>query len=130
MCDVDESFVRDKFNLTGLDELVPDFERALRIVLDECRDGSGKTADSAEASAKLLYGLVHARFVMTPRGVAKMIDKYAAGCFGRCPRVNCERSPVLPIGTYNNNISIRANVKHMLRHNMHIAPPGPIAVDM
>lgn len=45
-----------------------------------------------------LYGLIHARFILTPRGVPLMLDKYHAGLFGSCPRFHCQRQHVLPVG--------------------------------
>lgn len=42
-------------------------------------------------SAMDLYGLIHARFIISPRGLAMMKDKYMLGSFGYCPRVLCER---------------------------------------
>ncbi|VVC25945.1 Casein kinase II, regulatory subunit, alpha-helical,Casein kinase II, regulatory subunit [Cinara cedri] len=110
LCAVDESFVRDRFNLIGLEDAIPGFDAAVRHVLGETRtDGGGgavvdktsgghRNACGQEAAAELFYGMAHARYVMTPTGVAKMFEKYLAGCFGHCPRVNCDRSPVLPIG--------------------------------
>lgn len=94
LCPVDDSFVRDRFNLIGLDELVPGFELALCTVLDD----TGAIGARGKRAAELLYGLVHARYIMTPQGVAKMLAKHEAGCFGHCPRVYCDHSLALPIG--------------------------------
>lgn len=109
LCVVDDSFIRDRFNLTGLSELVPNYDLARQTVLDEIDVGRVMSSDrickaKTIAAAELFYGLVHARFVLTPAGIEKMFRKYKAGCFGYCPRLNCERWQVLPIGNilYNN----------------------------
>ena len=39
-----------------------------------------------EKSARHLYGLIHARFILTNRGVSMMLNKYRDGHFGACPR--------------------------------------------
>ncbi|EGR31788.1 hypothetical protein IMG5_102270 [Ichthyophthirius multifiliis] len=45
-----------------------------------------------------LYGLIHSRFITSPKGLAMMREKYLLGRFGVCPRVLCERQNVLPLG--------------------------------
>ena len=64
--------------------------------LDE--EPNDELRDQIEASARHLYGLIHARFIITSRGLAKMVEKYKKYDFGRCPRVLCYGQPLLPVG--------------------------------
>ena len=45
-----------------------------------------------------LYGLLHARFIQTPKGQALMREKILNGVFGVCPRMLCGGQNVMPIG--------------------------------
>ena len=45
-----------------------------------------------------LYGLIHARYIISPRGLTMMREKYVLGTFGSCQRILCDRQLVLPIG--------------------------------
>ncbi|KAL6155745.1 casein kinase 2 regulatory subunit [Exserohilum turcicum] len=54
--------------------------------------------EQIEKSARHLYGLVHARYIVTTRGLAKMLEKFKKSDFGKCPRVMCESQPLLPMG--------------------------------
>ena len=45
-----------------------------------------------------LYGLIHARFIRSPKGKAVMREKFVVGAFGVCPRVLCGGQFVLPVG--------------------------------
>ncbi|KAF8517766.1 casein kinase II regulatory subunit-domain-containing protein, partial [Gautieria morchelliformis] len=99
--EVTEDFIEDDFNLTGLNSMVPFWKEAMEMVLDvEPEEDSLKIPDVSivEASAELLYGLVHQRYILTRAGLAAMVEKYEAGQLGTCPRVFCAGTYVVPCG--------------------------------
>lgn len=73
-CEVDEEYLTDRFNLTGLNTEVQYYQYALDLIMDvfelDCDDDM---REIIEKSARHLYGLVHARFIVTTRGLAKMV---------------------------------------------------------
>ncbi|KAJ3343882.1 casein kinase 2 regulatory subunit [Gonapodya sp. JEL0774] len=97
--EIDEEYILDRFNLTGLNTEVTHYQLALDLITDALEEElDDDTRAEVERSARHLYGLIHARYVITSRGLAKMVEKFRRAEFGRCPRVLCHNQPVLPAG--------------------------------
>lgn len=73
-CEIDEEYLTDRFNLTGLNTEVPYYQYALDLVTDVFDlDADDDLREQIEKSARHLYGLVHARYIVTTRGLSKMV---------------------------------------------------------
>ncbi|CAF2069401.1 BnaC01g10230D [Brassica napus] len=101
-CEVDDDYIQDDFNLCGLNHQVPYYDYALDLILDvDFSQGERFTDEQnelVESAAEMLYGMIHARYILTSKGLASMLDKYKNYDFGRCPRVYCCGQPCLPVG--------------------------------
>ncbi|XP_020096328.1 putative casein kinase II subunit beta-4 isoform X1 [Ananas comosus] len=101
-CEVDEEYIQDDFNLCGLSGQVPYYDYALDLILDvESSPGDMLTEDQnelIESAAEMLYGLIHARYIITSKGMTTMLEKFKNYDFGRCRRVLCSGQACLPVG--------------------------------
>ena len=100
-CEIDEDYIQDDFNLTGLSAMVPFYDYALDMMLDIEIPTNKLTEDQleiVETAAEVLYGLIHARYILSIKGMNRMKEKFSQVDFGRCPRVFCQGQPVLPVG--------------------------------
>ncbi|KAL8370954.1 hypothetical protein RB595_001014 [Gaeumannomyces hyphopodioides] len=81
-CEIDEEYLTDRFNLTGLNTEVSYYQYALDLITDvfdmDCDD---EMRETIEKSARHLYGLVHARYIVTTRGLTKMVWQHPSPCF-------------------------------------------------
>jgi len=99
-CEVNIDYIYDRFNLTGLGDQMGYYDQSLGLILDH--EPSGRLSDDQkemiETDAEILYGMIHARYVLTTQGLHSMLEKYRQYHFGRCPRVLCRGQPCLPVG--------------------------------
>ncbi|PHZ13722.1 casein kinase II beta subunit [Rhizopus microsporus ATCC 52813] len=103
--EIDEKFIEDPFNLSGLSSQVPLYKETLEVILNmEPNDAMySRIPDLSllQPSAELLYGLIHQRYIITKDGMLQMLEKYKAGEFGKCPRVYCDGCHLLPCGQHD-----------------------------
>lgn len=73
-CEVERSYIEDGFNLYGLRTCVSNFSDCLDLILD--RIGPDDSDDShLTQNACTLYGLIHARYIITAHGLDSMYNK-------------------------------------------------------
>lgn len=99
-CQVPEEYISDDFNLSGLREKIPKYRQALDTILDH-EIGTWVSEEEQEiidSAAEMLYGMVHARYILTLRGLQAMAMKFDKVHFGRCHRVFCQGQQLLPVG--------------------------------
>mmetsp|Transcript_11945 Transcript_11945/g.18057 ORF Transcript_11945/g.18057 Transcript_11945/m.18057 type:complete len:334 (+) Transcript_11945:108-1109(+) len=98
--EVDKSFIEDAFNIFGLKQYVlNDYSIAMCLILDKKTPPLDPYAELGyNKSAALLYGMIHARYICTLRGLEAMKRKYLEGYFGTCPRLLCHGQKVIPMG--------------------------------
>ena len=91
-CEVEDDYILDRFNLTGLNTEVQNYTQALDLITDNlgafdpssCHplpansvnlddDFQEELRGTLDIQARLLYGLIHARWIVTARGLAKMV---------------------------------------------------------
>ncbi|EER34222.1 casein kinase II beta subunit [Candida tropicalis MYA-3404] len=112
---VAQDFIEDDFNLTGLSQQVPYYREALYTILDyqvetaedhnndESRSKRNPTELPNKAllahSAELLYGLIHARYIVSKQGLTAMASKFERNDFGSCPRYFCDGMHLIPVGS-------------------------------
>ena len=100
LCIVNREYIEDSFNLEGIESYIDDYEYAMDIILGNkipTRLLKYKRENFMK-SAELLYGLIHARYIVTELGLNKMREKFTMGKFEKCPRIYCNGQITLPAG--------------------------------
>lgn len=99
-CKVDKAYMLDQFNLYGLRPLFSNYREVLDMILgpDISDTKEAEALDRHFQDAVDLFGLIHARFIITRRGQSRMARKFKRVSFGKCPRALCQRQALLPVG--------------------------------
>jgi len=99
-CQIEEDYIHDSFNLTGLISQIPYYDFALDLITDIDNDENltDQQLQMIEHDAVVLYGLVHSRYILTSRGLYAMLEKYRHHEFGSCYRHLCHHQALLPVG--------------------------------
>jgi hypothetical protein len=74
-CEVERSYIEDGFNLYGLRACVSNFSDCLDLILDRIGPDDDSDDSHLTQSACTLYGLIHARYIITAHGLDAMYSK-------------------------------------------------------
>jgi len=102
-CKIDKEFLEDTFSHYGVSRLVKGYRLVIKIILDKANsedywEASKADRRSLDHRAAQLYGLLHARFIVTQVGLHRMRRLFKKNYWGPCPRVGCTNQALLPIG--------------------------------
>ena len=85
--EVDPSFLTDPESVEALPAELPDAKNALRLLLG--KKSRRHASPELLAQAGRLYGMLHARYIVTGEGMGKMRALFERKAFGECPRLQC-----------------------------------------
>ncbi|OHT08534.1 Casein kinase II subunit beta [Tritrichomonas foetus] len=100
LVNIPEDYISDRFNVFGLND-------EFQFFLICCDIINGKTNLNAIAHCNIreireqlpyVYGMIHARYILSPEGLNAILDRYKTKVYGTCPRVYCQDEALLPIG--------------------------------
>ena len=89
LCKVDEDFISDAFNIYGINSDFHLYKYALDLILNnEFSDSHSRIVSSVflsiaelevgeiQANAEAIYGMIHARYIITTPGMDAMVDAF------------------------------------------------------
>lgn len=129
---IDPDWAADWFNQYGINNYFDDFDAAIELITDKHGEDwvhyTEENVAQIHQQAIKIYGLLHARWITQPRGMAMMKEKYEKGVFGTCPRDQCNGTKMLPMG--QTLTPRRHSAKLFCPKCCDIyRPPGPVLLD-
>ncbi|OHT10928.1 Casein kinase II subunit beta [Tritrichomonas foetus] len=101
LVEIDEYYLQSAVSYYGLNSKVPNYSRAAAIIKGRAIDTSEMSERqivSLFESCKLLYGLLHQRYIVTEDGIRRLYSKYKRKVYGVCPRTACQGRALIPMG--------------------------------
>lgn len=95
---VDHDYLMDNFNYFGLKKYFDRFPEAQVVIRGSYKPRIEEDPDLLKQAIHL-YGLIHARYLVTLDGIGDMKEKFSDGEFPKCPRYLCNGHSCLPYGT-------------------------------
>ena len=96
-CHIPDEFLENDDNFEGLEGLFPKYQTALAILRGHKEDTTDTDEELADSVLSLFF-LIHQRHFLTKAGLMEMRQKYEAGVFGSCPRMECHGQYVIAAG--------------------------------
>ncbi|KAI5192515.1 casein kinase II subunit beta [Nematocida sp. AWRm77] len=88
---VTQAFIADQFNLYGLSEIFPNFNKSINIL-------KGTYQPKFSFQEEKLYYMIHQRYILSKPGMEHIYELVTEGAYGFCPRVSCRKAFLLPVG--------------------------------
>lgn len=101
---IDDSFLQNMYNYYGIKQKVDHFQEAYQLLnnnsISKCNAKSENSINVfiVEQQTMVLYGLLHARFLLTNEGMEKIFEKFKQSTFPCCTRILCQKQQCLPYG--------------------------------
>ncbi|OHT03004.1 Casein kinase II regulatory subunit family protein [Tritrichomonas foetus] len=100
---IDNDWAGDWFNQYGIASNFDEFDAAVELMTDSHSADWARYSEEKicviHQQAMKIYGMLHARWICQPKGMAAMKDKYEKGIYGKCIRYGCSGTHLLPMGT-------------------------------
>lgn len=101
-CEIDPSFFDEELVQINKKEDKVWIDNAIELIGEKYKQENGRISPEGEMKlqclAEHIYGLFHAKYILTEEGLKKMREKFLAKHWGTCPRYYCYHNPVLPYG--------------------------------
>lgn len=102
--EIDKEFLDNTFNVYGIRQKIPHFKLAWDLIRGSYippENYPNTWPANLNDYGIMLYGALHARYLMTTTGMTKMRRKYDLNLFEKCPRTLCKGVQGLPYGEHD-----------------------------